>query len=311
MADMKQRAMARATVVRPQVIALVTTRAAHGLDEDMAPLVAAFAAAGARTAVVDWDDAAVDWAAFDSVLLRSSWDYAERRDEFLAWAERVAACTQLLNPLPVVRWSTDKHYLAQLAAQGVPTVPGEFVEPGLDAAAAVTAFLARHESREVVVKPAVGAGSRDAQRHAAAALAPIIAHVARLLAQGRSVLVQPYLASVDEVGETALVYIEGQYDHAFRKGPLLRSGAGATGGLFAPEEITARVPGADELDAGARAVAAIPGGAPLYARVDLIRDAAGAPRLLELELAEPSLYFNYAPGSAQRFVTAVLARGAR
>jgi len=296
--------------VRPQTIALVTTRAAHGLDEDMAPLAAAFAAAGARSVVVDWDDPQVDWAAFDSVLLRSSWDYAERRTEFLAWAERVAARTRLLNPLPVVRWSTDKHYLAELAAQGVPTVPSEFVEPGRDAAEAVAAFCARHATREVVVKPAVGAGSRDAQRHAVAARAAIVAHVARLLAQGRSVLVQPYLATVDHAGETALVYFEGAYSHAVRKGPLLRAGAAATAQLFAPEEITVREPGADELDAGARAVAAIPGGAPLYARVDLIRDAAGAPRLLELELAEPSLFFDYAPGSAQRFAAAVLARGA-
>ena len=308
---MNQRPTARATAVRPQTIALVTTRAAHGLDEDMPPLEAAFAAAGARTAIVDWDDAQVDWAAFDSVLLRSTWDYAERRDEFLAWAGRVAACTRLLNPLSVVRWSTDKHYLAELAAQGVPTVSGEFVEPGSGAADAVAAFFTRHDPREVVVKPAIGAGSRDARRHEAGHRDVIVAHVATLLAQGRSVLVQPYLASVDVAGETALAYFEGQYSHAFRKGPLLKSGAGATAGLFAPEEITPRVPGGDECEVGARAVAAIPGGAPLYARVDLIRDAAGAPRLLELELAEPSLYFIHAPGSAQRFATLVLARAAR
>ena len=307
---MSERATARATAARPQRIALVTTRAAHGLDEDMPPLEAAFAAAGACTLVVDWDDPQVDWAGFDSVLLRSSWDYAERRNEFLAWAERVAACTRLLNPLPVVRWSTDKHYLAELAAQGVPTVPGEFVEPGHDAAAAVAALLARHAPHEVVVKPAIGAGSRDAQRHEATQRAGIVAHVARLLAQGRSVLVQPYLASVDDAGETALVYFEGAYSHAVRKGPLLTTGAGATAQLFAPEEITARVPGGDESEVGTRAVAAIPGGPPLYARVDLIRDAAGAPRLLELELAEPSLFFDHAPGSAQRFAAAVLARGA-
>ena len=308
---MNQPPTARATTARSQTIALVTTRAAHGLDEDMAPLEAAFAAAGAGTAIVDWDDPQVAWAAFDGVLLRSAWDYAERRDEFLAWAERVAACTRLLNPLPIVRWSTDKHYLGELAAQGVPTVPGEFAEPGSDAATAVAAFCTRHDPREVVVKPAIGAGSRDAQRHEAGQRGAIVAHVARLLAQGRSVLVQPYLASVDEAGETALVYFEGQYSHAFRKGPLLRTGAGATAGLFAPEEITPRQSGGDEREVGARAVAAIPGGAPLYARVDLIRDAAGAPRLLELELAEPSLYFVHAPGSAARFAALVLARAAR
>jgi hypothetical protein len=129
----------------------------------------------------------------------------------------------------------------------------------------------------------------------------------QLLAAGRSVLLQPYLEGVDAQGETAVIHIGGGFSHAIRKGPLLPPGAPSTGGLFAPEEITAREPGADELTVAQRVLAALPFGALLYARVDLIRDAAGAPYLLELELTEPSLYFGYAPGAAQRLVAATLA----
>jgi len=299
--------------VKPAV-ALVSARAARGLDEDLPILVAAFTAAGAQAEIADWDDPNADWARFDLALLRSAWDYAERRSEFLAWAERTAALTTLINPLPVVRWNSDKHYLHTLAA-ALPVVPTAFVEAGshgqppVDPAAALAEFLARHACAELVVKPSVGAGSRDTRRHARSATAEILAHLQALLAAGRGVMLQPYLEGVDRDGETALMFIDGRFSHAIRKGPLLPPGAPATAGLFAPEDISARSPDADELAAAERVMAHLPFGALLYARVDLIRDAAGAPCLLELELTEPSLFFAYAPpGSAERFVTAALNR---
>jgi O-ureido-D-serine cyclo-ligase len=148
-------------------IALVTAAAARGLDEDLPPLENALRTiAGLRFSVVDWDDAAVDWSAFDAAVLRSTWDYSQRLEEFLDWARRAAAATQLLNPLAVVRWNTDKHYLHELAQAGVATVPSAFIEPGHDAAAGLRAFLREHATVEFVVKPAIGAGSRDAQRYA-------------------------------------------------------------------------------------------------------------------------------------------------
>ncbi len=289
-------------------VALVSARAARALDEDLPPLLAAFAAHGAQAQVTVWDDREVDWAGFDAALLRSAWDYTERIGEFLEWVERTAAVTQLLNPPPVVRWNSDKHYLEDLAQLGVPIVPSGFVEPHMDPQAQLAPLLARYDSPELVVKPAVGAGSRDARRHARGAHAEILAHMRPLLAAGRSLLLQPYLPSVDRSGETALVYIAGAFSHAFRKGPLLPLGAGATAALFAAEEITARVPGADELAVGAQILAGIPFKDLLYARIDLIRGAQHEPRVLELELTEPSLYFQHGAGSAARLAQATLAR---
>lgn len=295
--------------MKKPAIALVTATAARVLDEDLSPLDAALRGAGADVHVVDWDDTGVDWSLFRLALLRSPWDYAPRLPEFLRWAEQISGLTTLLNPLPLVRWNTDKHYLADLARRGVPTVPGEFIEPGEHASEALSKFLARHDAAEFVVKPAVGAGSRDAQRHARLEHAPAVAHVERLLEARRSVLLQPYLDRVDDDGETALIYFAGQFSHAIRKGPLLRKAAGPEA-LFAAEHITPREPQADELRVGAQALDAMPFATPLYARVDLIRDATAAPCVLELELTEPSLFFAHAPGSAKRFASAIMKEAA-
>ena len=220
-------------------VALVTARPARGLDEDEPPLHLALQKAGCEVQIVEWDNPKADWASFDIALLRSAWDYAERVTEFLAWVEKASRLTHVLNPLPVVRWNTDKHYLAQLAEAGVATVPSTFVEPGEDAGEAIKLFVERHTNPELVVKPAVGAGSRDTERHRRTESAAAIAHVKRLLDANRSVLLQPYLERVDRDGETALMFFEGRFSHAIRKGPLLPPGGVATKALFAPESITA------------------------------------------------------------------------
>jgi glutathione synthase/RimK-type ligase-like ATP-grasp enzyme len=297
-------ASAQALTMSQQRIALVTAAAARDLDDDLPPLVTALREQGGDVHVVNWDDSAIDWATFDLALLRSTWDYTTRLQEFLAWAER--AGPHLRNPADVVRWNTDKHYLGVLAAAGVPVVPSAFIEAGEDACTAIDRFLQAHAAREFVVKPSIGAGSRDAQRYSRDDHAFALAHARRLLDAQRSVLLQPYLDRVDEHGETALIYFAGQFSHAIRKGPLLRRGEGPTRALFAAEHITPRTPSAGELEVAAHTLAAMPFGQLLYARVDLIHEADGAPRVLELELTEPSLFFAHAPGSAQRFAQAIL-----
>jgi glutathione synthase/RimK-type ligase-like ATP-grasp enzyme len=156
-----------------------------------------------------------------------------------------------------------------------------------------------------VIKPAIGAGSRDAQRHHRNDSAAAVAHAERLLGAGQSVLLQPYLRRVDEEGEAALVFFAGEFSHSIRKGALLQPGKGAITELFAAETISPREAAADELAIARQALAAVPFGLPLYARVDLIRDGQGQPRLLELELVEPSLFFAHAPESAGRFAQCI------
>lgn len=281
-------------------LALATAISACASDEDLHPLQAACAEAGLRADIVAWDDPTVSWARFDAVLLRSPWDYTERLPEFLGWCERVAACTTLLNPLEVVRWNTDKHYLGELAHQRLPVIESHYLEPG-DPPERMPDF------DEFVVKPCVAAGSRGARRFVHAERGAAMEHARELLAHGRSVLVQPYLRAVDELGETALVFFDGRFSHAIRKAPLLRRGEAATHALFAPERTAARKPSDAERLAATQLLAALPFGPLAYARVDLLPSAQG-PLLLELELTEPSLFFATAPGSAARFAKVLAGR---
>ena len=293
-------------------VALVGARAARGLDEDMPALEAAVAAAGLAAEVLDWDDPAVRWSDYDLALLRSTWDYTDRLEEFRDWLAHVSRQTRLHNPEPVVAWNTDKHYLRDLAALGLPAVPSAFIEPDEPARAAIERFLAEQPCAEFVIKPTVGAGSRGARRLGRAQLKEASAHADALLAAGRSVLLQPYLEAVDRDGETALLFFGGQFSHAIRKGPLLRPNADPTRALFAPEHITARTPQPAERAVAERVLSALrdAGRTPeplLYARVDLLRDAAGAPFVLELELAEPSLFLGFAAGAAECFAQQIAA----
>ena len=287
-------------------IALVTAKAARDLDDDLAPLVDALLERNHDVAVLDWDDSAARWGDHEIALLRSTWDYSQRLPEFLAWAARASAQTQLCNPLPVIRWNTDKHYLHDLEKAGVTIVPSAFIEPGENASACVDAFLARHATDEFVVKPAVGAGSRDAQRHARSQREVATRHAERLLDAKRSVLLQPYLDRVDEHGETAMIFFGGRFSHAIRKGPLLKKNEGSTRALFAAEHIGTREPTAAEHALAEKVLSSLPFTETLlYARVDVIQNADGAPVVLELELTEPSLFFSHAEGSAGRFADAI------
>ncbi len=272
---------------RPRV-ALATAASLPALDPDDALLVPALAAVGVEAVPAVWDEPSVDWARFDLVVVRSTWDYVPRREQFVAWAQAVPC---LANPADVVTWNTDKRYLRDLAAAGVPVVPTTWLQPG-DAYAP--------PAGEHVVKPAVSAGARDTARYAAGQ--DSTAHVERLLTEGRTVMVQPYLRGVDTEGETALVSFAGRHSHAARKAPVL------TPDLEDPDlvEISAATPTAAQLALAEQALAAVPLDGPLlYARVDVVPGPDGQPVVIELELTEPSLFLATSGGAADRLAAAV------
>jgi glutathione synthase/RimK-type ligase-like ATP-grasp enzyme len=280
-------------------VALVSCRALPLGDEDGPALQAACVAAGLDSEWLVWDDPAVDWASYDLVVVRSTWDYAPRRDDFVAWAESVP---RLANPADVIRWNTDKRYLRGLTELGLPVVSTSWLSPGQD--------VVLPRDREYVIKPAVGAGGRDTARYRPEHAELAYEHARRLLAEGRQVMLQPYLAGVDEVGETALLYCGGGFSHAVRKGPLLTGPDAEVAGLYREEQIEPREPSAAERKVADHALAAVPGGPDrlLYARVDLIPGPDGDPLLLELELAEPSFFLDASPPAADRFAAAIAAR---
>lgn len=263
----------------------------HAVPEALADL-------GFKTRWAAWDDTTVDFGAADIVVLRATWDYAERHDEFLSWTESVPS---LSNSAEVVRWNTDKSYLAELGDAGVAVVPTTLIAPDDKAP--------NWPKGEFVLKPAIGAGSRGAGRFTAGDAAA--AHLSGLQADGNTVLLQPYQSSVDSDGEIALVYFGGVYSHAFSKAAMLGRELDESG-LYVTEKLAPVQPAAgfralaeDALDATA-ALLGILRAELLYARVDLVAGPDGRPLLLELELVEPSLGFRQTePAAAWRFASAV------
>ena len=161
-------------------------------------------------------------------------------------------------------------------------------------------------SQNLSIKPAVGAGSRDARRFLRSDIVAATGHAEQLLDARRSVLLQPYFERVDDEGETSLIYIAGAFSHAVRRGAVLRRGDPAIRALFNDKNISATAPADDEHRVGASVLAAQPFGALLYARIDLIRNSGGMPCVLEAELTEPSMFLPLAPAAAARFAAAIL-----
>ena len=281
------------------MVVLVTCADLPEGEEDAAELVAALARQGIEAGWQVWTDPDAAWTGALTVL-RSTWDYANVREDFLAWARSVP---RLVNRYDLVEWNTDKTYLLELEAAGLPIVPTRCFAPG---------ELVELPAGEVVLKPAVGAGSRGAGRFTADRVQDARAHAAALQAAGRTVVVQPYLDGVATVGETALIYFDGVFSHAITKGTMLPDGVTHPidgWELYVEERITPAAATAAQLAVGAQAIEFLAqrGDVPLYTRVDLLPSADG-PLLGELEVTEPSLFLLHAEGAADRFATAIAAR---
>ncbi|AUI57939.1 RimK family alpha-L-glutamate ligase [Amycolatopsis sp. BJA-103] len=265
----------------------------HAVPEALADL-------GFKTRWAAWDDTTVDFGAADIVVLRATWDYAERRDEFLSWAESVPA---LSNSAEVARWNTDKSYLAELGDAGVAVVPTTLIAPGDE--------TPRWPKGDFVLKPAIGAGSRGVGKFSPEGAEHAASHLKSLHTADHTVVMQPYQSSVDTEGELALVFFGGVYSHAFSKAAMLGRELDESG-LWVSEKLGSAQPPAafralaeDTLDATA-ALLGILRAELLYARVDLVAGPDGRPLLLELELVEPSLGFRQTDAAAAwRFASAV------
>ena len=290
-----------------RVIALVSGAEAREFDTDLPYLSRALGDRGIITEVVDWDNASIDWSRYSMAIVRSPWDYHRRYPEFLAWLEAVSAVTTLQNSAQIIRWNTNKEYLAELVDANIGVIPTTFVRSAQDL---VTITNEGMLERDIVVKPTISAGSNNTERHEESPV-KAAAHLGFLLDAGFIAMVQPYQRFIDERGETGMVYFNGQLSHSFRKGAILATGENIKNGLFTEEEITPRTASGQERELGKAVMTFVKkkwGEYPLYARVDVVRGSAGVPVVMELELAEPSFFLQVDHEAPSRFASAVLAR---
>jgi hypothetical protein len=292
-------AIASSTVVPPE----------FGDDERLA---GALRDLDASAEVIPWDSADAPWGEFDLVVIRSTWDYPQRREEFVSWAEAVG--DHLHNTAELVRWNSDKRYLADLERAGIRVVPTEYFPPGTEPAL---------PGGEVVVKPTVSAGARDTGRFSQEDSGAARALVATIHGAGKTAMVQPYNPTVDSIGETAVVMIGGRFSHALRKNMVLRPGEvapvrddslGAAEAMYDPRLVALGAATVRELEAAEEVAGELErrfGEVPLYVRVDLVTGADGEPEVMEIEGVEPNLYHGLAPGSEKAFAQAIVERAKR
>jgi glutathione synthase/RimK-type ligase-like ATP-grasp enzyme len=276
---------------RPPRIALASFAGKPGGEGGEGLLSAALTERGACPEWAVWNDPAVDWSAYDLIVIRCTWDYPDHVDAFRGWVHSPGVATRVVNSPNLVLANLHKGYLADMGDVAVPTV----VIP-----AGMTIDLGLLRWSQVVVKPAVGVGGVGAVRAATQADLDALT-----LAPSGAVdaIVQPYLATVEAHGEVSVVCIEGEPTHAVHKFPAAGEcrihdywGGSVEPTPLAPDDV-----------AVARAALGGLRSTPAYARVDLIHDGE-RPRVIELELIEPYLWFELAPHAAARLADALLRR---
>jgi glutathione synthase/RimK-type ligase-like ATP-grasp enzyme len=269
------------------------------LHDDWPLVRAALAEIGVDALPVVWSDPSADWSSFDLIVANGVWDNIHHVDEFLAWvAAREQDGTPTVNSPATLRWNLDKRYLRELEAAGVPIVPTSWVEPG--AASGTAEIDVALPEGEVVIKPSISGGGHRTARYRPDEHEDARAHARDLVASGRTVMIQPYQASVDEVGELGLVFLGGEFSHAIQKDPMIRRGAGPLDHLIDNLVVRSATASSGHIELGQRAVAAAEAllGPTTYARVDVVEGADGEQAILELELLDPVLFFPEHPPAA-------------
>jgi glutathione synthase/RimK-type ligase-like ATP-grasp enzyme len=258
----------------------------------------ALRALGLRTVRCAWSNPTMDWRCARSAVFRSTWDYFDRFAEFSAWVARAEQATVLINAGALIRWNWDKHYLLDLARQGVAIPPTRVIEAG--AATTLAHELAVAGWDQAILKPAVSGAARHTYRLDATNVAAQEAVFAQLIA-AEALLLQQFLPSILHDGELSLIVIAGRFSHAVRKR--------AKPGDFRVQDdhggtVVAHQATPDEIAAAEQAVAACPH-LPLYARVDLVRDQQERLVVMELELVEPELFLRFHHPAATALAQAI------
>lgn len=267
------------------------------IDDDLA--IQPLSELGWRVSTLPWRQTDRPWSDFDIVIIRSTWDYWNSLPEFLAALEEINGQTRLANPLGLVRWNLEKTYLRDLEENGnIEIVPTLW--PGSLQAGSIEDFQQALASKDIVIKPVVGANGERVVRVTPDKSLEYKKHIVDWY-RDRPCMVQPFISGVLIEGEYSLFFFNGVYSHAISKVP-------ADGEFRSQEERGAEIrmcsPGESLLDSAQNAIDAL-GSPPLYARVDMVRGPAGNWLLMELELIEPSLYLRTAPGAAGGFAAAI------
>jgi glutathione synthase/RimK-type ligase-like ATP-grasp enzyme len=239
-----------------------------------------------------WDNTKVDWKSFDLVIIRSTWDYYLKPNEFRNWVSQfVDSKTRLINPPEIVLKNSHKFYLKELAEKGVGIIPTIFLSEKIE-------LEKLNVWKKVVIKPAVSAGSHETEVFETANLTQEI--LDKKIGTG-DWLIQPFLEEIKDAGEISMLFFGGELSHAIQKVP--KSGDFRVQKQFGAQYLNYEP--TNELLNIAKNILEIAGKNSVYARIDGVMTQKGF-LLMEVEMIEPDLYFEHAPEGPHRFVEAVL-----
>lgn len=252
---------------------------------------------GWQVSTLDWHDQSIDWNNYDYVIVRSTWDYQEHQQKFLTVLQAIEnSSATLLNPLDVMTWNISKTYLQQLEQQDIDIIPTIWCD-SFDLATAEQAFN-QFNCQEIIIKPCISAGSFHTYRLTPEELTAQAEQLAKVF-NNIDFMVQPFIENILSAGEFSLFYFNGALSHAIVKQPK-------QGDFRVQEEFGGEISllqASPELQQVAENILSKIDDALLYVRIDIVQHE-GKYLLIELELIEPSLYFNLDEGSAQRFAFA-------
>lgn len=284
----------------PHRVVIASCHPLPAFDAEHQPLIDALAVHGVQTEVVPWDQRGYDWSSARLVIIRSTWDYHQRLEEFLAWAEVVSKASRLWNPFEAIRWNSHKRYLEELREQGVSTIPTLWLNRG--ETHDLSPFFEDAKWEHAVAKPAVSVGAQNTMRFARDERLRAEDHIKRV-SQSCDVMLQPYLKSVETYGERSLVYLGGTFSHAVLRPAMLAEKPPQTS-----MDLIKPVPATREERQTAQLVLSKVRWPWLYARVDLLPGPDERPMLMELELIEPSLFLRHGPSAAERLAEEIKKR---
>jgi len=271
------------------------------LFEDDRLLVNNFELSGHKASSIIWSDPSIDWNEYDIAIIRSTWDYIDRYEEFFNVLSGIenSSC-KLFNPLKAIRWNSDKHYLLDLEKWGIPVVP-TFKAAGSDLKDLQDSF-AEKGLLDAVFKPAIGTGGADVYRINSKSLAGEYEKL-KIKHPHREFMIQPLIDSVIWEGELSYVYTGGEFSHLLLKKPAAHDYR--TNVVYGGSIETAK-PQEDDLLQANNIFAKIPYDL-LYARLDLVRIGHKL-AVMELELIEPVLYFELAGKGFEQMVSAAISK---
>lgn len=294
-----------------QKIGFITDAQSEKNDNDLPYLLNVSKRHGMLAKTCYWDDPSVDWSQFEAVILRSPWSYTYQIDQFVNWCRMVSEKTELINPFEIVNWNLNKHYLNDLADINIPIIPTQFYSSNISPENLIQDFVSYCSTDDIVIKPTIGADSRGVGRFSKGNFDKAVKHIEKLFLNDQAIMVQPYIKTVNTKGEHNIIYIDGKFSHAIKKKALLNEEG--TICTRTDDYLSEVKPSDRELAIADECMFAIQElfslkNPLLYARFDMIKDSAGKPSILELELCEPFLSFSIVNEAADRFIQAIQKR---